>query len=85
MSNAHITDGQMVQQGDPVMISGLKARPEMNGKCGEILDGPRDSGRCVSSLACQHLLVGLHPEMITVLFGHASCLNHTCMPNTGTE
>ena len=48
----------MVKKGNSVMISGLKAKPELNGMCGEILDGPLDSGRCVSSLACRCLLVG---------------------------
>ena len=75
----------MVKKGDSVMISGLEAKPELNGKCGKILDGPLDSGRCVSSLACRCLLVGMHPEMIAIRLGHASCFHHTCTPNAGTE
>ena len=69
----------MAKKGDSVMISGLEAKPELNGKYGEILDGPLDSGRSVSSLTCWH------PEMIAILLGHASCFHHTCMPNAGTE
>ena len=75
----------MVKKGDSVMISGLKAKPELNGKYGEILDGPLDSGRCASSLAYRRSLVWIHPEMVTILLRHASCLHHTCVPNTGTE
>ena len=76
----------MVKKGGSVMISGLKAKPELNGKGGEILEGPLDNGRCASCLACWCSLVYMYPEMGTILLGHASCsLHHTCMPYPGTE
>ena len=75
----------MVKKGDSVMISGLKAKPELNGKYGEILDGPLESGRCANSLECRRSLVWMHPEMATTLLRHAPCLHHACVPNKGTE
>ena len=34
-----------MQKGDDVQISGLKAKPQYNGKFGEIQEGPLESGR----------------------------------------
>mgnify|MGYP001400035848 CR=1 FL=1 len=76
----------MAKKGDSVMISGLEANPEFNGKYGEILDGPLESGRCANSLECRRSLVWMHPEIVNTLLGHAShLLHHTCMPCAGTE
>ena len=76
----------MVKKGDSVMISGLKAKPELNGKCGVILDGPFDSGRCASSLACRRSLAWMHPELATILVGHASfCIAHACLTQVPSQ
>ena len=56
---AYNQQGAALKTGDAVVISGLKAKPELNGKCGKITAGPLDSGRCACTRAREQVCPGV--------------------------